>query len=56
VEGHGKSLIYAQRDLFEQVYLDALMRTSKYQEALNILENEIEGALLIVVTRVFVPK
>lgn len=29
---------HAQRDLFEQVYLDALIRTSKYQEALNILE------------------
>ncbi|KYC38989.1 hypothetical protein WA1_33895 [Scytonema hofmannii PCC 7110] len=29
---------HAQRDLFEQVYLDALIRSSKYQEALDILE------------------
>ena len=29
---------HAQRDLFEQVYLDALIRTSRYHEALSILE------------------
>lgn len=29
---------HAQRDLFEQIYLDALIRTGNYQKALSILE------------------
>jgi predicted Zn-dependent protease len=29
---------HAQRDLFEQIYLDALIHASKYHKAVNILE------------------
>ncbi|BAY78917.1 hypothetical protein NIES25_53960 (plasmid) [Nostoc linckia NIES-25] len=29
---------HAQRDLFEQIYLDALIRQRQYQQALNVLE------------------
>ncbi|MBD2434679.1 MULTISPECIES: hypothetical protein [Fischerella] len=34
---------HAQRDLFEQVYLDALIRTSEYHKTLSILEKVMQS-------------